>query len=362
LKTIDIQFKDNLYKKEISKFRLQKHNKTPEDLVKFQIEKRFSKKKQTPVPNWAHPETEVDIDLHFKRLQNPTNCFTFLSRPHSLYKDFFISDPPAYFFIQQLSSLRIKQSKERELLRAKSVRNKYTPRLDKISQIRAFLNQTNSVRRNLIIEAAIEDELIECGKTVYVAERSLALKELEYLNLNHKNKFYAVKDNPFFSMQKGIRHEDGIGKKFHNSLLGFVESGIYKRIVDASQENKYYRRRLATVKLLGGSTKLSVDKVRINNSIQTIFYLSLILVFIGTIVLAFEIQSLKLRYIFGGDESITTPVDLSGTVKNIFSGIIKVLRAENEKAVKTFLKKNNRRNKNEPKEIVLVQSILDMPK
>jgi len=352
LKTVHLQFEENDYKKEVLKFRLQKYNKTPEDLAKFQIKKSFSREKQTPSPNWTHPETEFDMDLYFKRLQNPTNCFSFLSRPYSLYKEFFISDPSAYFFIHQLSSVRIKQSRERGLLRAKSIRNKYSPRLDKISQIRAFLNQTKSLRGNLIIEAAIEDEMIECGKTVYVAERSLVLNELEYLNLNHKNKFYAVKEHPFFYLRKGIKHGTEIRKKFHNYVLGFVESGIYKRIAEVTQENQYYRRRLATVKLLGGSTKQTVDKVRINNSIQTIFYLSLILVFIGTVVLAFEIQSLNLRSIFDGD-STSTAVDLSATVKSIVLGIIKVLRAENQKAVKILLNRNNKqRNKNGPKGII----------
>jgi len=350
----------------IEKFKLDKYNKTITENGDFAAWGRtlsyYARTEQLPLQeflnkvgsrrSWAFPLTELDLELYFKQFQNRTNCYTFLSRPVGRYQYIYIPDPSAYFFMQQLAR------RPMEDLRAKSKRNRYAPKLEKIPQIKKFANQTNSLDRGLIIEAAIEDELIECGKTVYVAERSLALKELEYLNLNYKNKFYAVLNRSIFFIQSGIEYENLIGKQFHQSLVGFVESGIYKNIAEGKEKHKYNRRRLATIKLLGGSTQPSVDKVRINNSIQTIFYLSMILVFIGTIVFVFEIQSLNLRNIFGGDP--ITIINLYAIVKNIISGFVEILLVENQKVAKTFLKIKTQGIKNVPKGIIKVHSSLDL--
>jgi len=107
----------------------------------------------------------------------------------------------------------------------------------------------------------------KCGKTIYVAERSIASRELEYLILNYKKKFYAVEGKPFFSIQSGVEYSSIFVENFHNYLTRLFESGIYKEISELLQEQKHLKRRLLTIKLFGGGTQRFADNVRPNGSI-----------------------------------------------------------------------------------------------
>jgi len=319
------QFLSYPYQRDALKLRLNKYIKTMADFKKETARVRtiikydystpniFPKRVlgYTSLPSWALPLSDLDLDLYSKQYQIPTNCFTMLSSPKLTDKNNYISDPGSYFLV---SELKIRTVRAKTLYRAKNRKYRYYPKLDKIWKIQKFVNESNLLRHSccsnispaskkyttlvnrllfnnsLVIEAGIEDELNECGKTVYFAERSLALRELYYLNLNYKNKFYAVTERPIVSLPKGVEYDSSVGEKFQGYLRRLLESGLYKEIVEMVQEQKYLKRRLLTIKLLGVSTRRFVDKVRINGSIQTVFYLCLSLLFVSACVLFFEIR------------------------------------------------------------------------
>jgi len=148
--------------------------------------------------------------------------------------------------------------------------HRYTPKLDQLNRTRMFAQKLNIKYRGFVSESLIEEQLTQCGKTVFLGERSLVLRELEYLNMNYKTKLYIVNE-PLFIARTGIAYSKSLRPEFHSNIMSTVESGIYSRMFESYNTYRYYVRKLYTSQKSNANKLLSIDKVRITGSIQTLF-------------------------------------------------------------------------------------------
>jgi len=124
--------------------------------------------------------------------------------------------------------------------------------------------------------------------------------ESQYLNLNYRNKFYVVQNTSMVPELKILALLGPITiTKFQQFALWIVESGIYQQIKESVMENKYLVRKFATQRF-GGRIESYVDKVRIQGSIQTLFFISLLSSILCTLVFGIEYgefaKSLLIRF------------------------------------------------------------------
>jgi len=280
------------------KIRLKKYNKTIPDwaaqgfhngLTDF-IQNIKAQKHKTPPhkkndENWTLPLSEYELDSYFREWQKDENCFDLLSTPVRLSNTTLISDPKKYFLIST-SITRLMLSTSFVIRR----KHRYTPKLDKLQETEQFAKKLNINYGGFVIESLIEEQLTQCGKTVFVGERPLILRELEYLNVNYKTKMYVVNE-PYFVARTGIAYDKALEPKFQTYIKAVVQSGIYTRMLHTYNNYRYYIRKFYTSQKSNAKNLESVDKVRISGSIQTLFYLSLILLIVCGLILLVEIKT-----------------------------------------------------------------------
>jgi len=263
-------------------------------LQEIELDKsRTHKKNEEP---WTLPISDYDLDLYFEQLQNEKDCFNLLSTSVEHRNTTLVSDTLKYF-LMPANLRRSTWLKSRDPVFPITRKIKYTPKLENLKETKRLANKLNVKYGGFVSDSLIEEQLTQCGKTVFVGERSLVLKELEYLNLNYKNKLYLVDDEPFFVARSGIAYSQSLGPAFQKYITSIVQSGIYSRLFDSYNAYKCHIRKLYTSRAQKSSANNleSIDKIRITGSIQTLFYLCLIFVIVCSLCLVFESKISRFR-------------------------------------------------------------------
>jgi len=179
-----------------------------------------------------------------------------------------ISDSFRYFLLRE--------DKFENHLHLRNKKNRHYPNLKRLMDIETLAKERNVKREDFLIESLIEQELVQCQKSIFISEQSNIQIESKYLNLNYRNKFYVVGNTKLFPKYKTLTFNEVFARtRFRQLILLVVESGIYKQIDDSVTESKYLVRKHAT-KLFGGKIESYVDKVRIKGGfIQTLFFIGL---------------------------------------------------------------------------------------
>jgi len=139
-------------------------------------------------------------------------------------------------------------------------------------------------------EAAIEKELIECKKSVYLVRKETIASETSYLKNNHKRlKFYQVKQNivtPEVGNWKCSYHKSS---KMSMLLSGFFESGILSELDYFEKYTIMLKRRKGTAVVR--SNMHPIQPIHLNDSIHTVFILYAALISFAVLGIVIECYS-----------------------------------------------------------------------
>jgi len=110
--------------------------------------------------------TNADFDTYVKQWQDP-NCFSFLSNLHNsrIWKGReLISDSFRYYLLADVET-----RENRYLINRK---NRHYPNLNNLKEIESLTKENKIRREDFLIESLTEKELIECKKSILLAEGS----------------------------------------------------------------------------------------------------------------------------------------------------------------------------------------------
>jgi len=123
-----------------------------------------------------------------------------------------------------------------------------------------------------ILSTAVEEEVVTCNRSVFVAEEAKINWEYEYLSRNYITKeFFKGKEPILFSLIGWTFNVAG-GSKVPIVFKTMVESGIYQQIERIFNNYKAYLRLNYTRKMVSNETQRRVSAIWIGDNIQVIFY------------------------------------------------------------------------------------------
>jgi len=139
------------------------------------------------------------------------------------------------------------------------------------------------------IEAAIEDELVKCEKSIYFSEN--IDRELDYLNTNYRRRaFYKLKEKLDSRPVVWLFMEFGEKKMLRTTKL-LIEAGIYQIMEREIQTLHYLTKWKATKELPGFKSDKLVSPISLGSSVQSVFFIYLLLTEISFLVIVFEVLS-----------------------------------------------------------------------
>jgi len=140
---------------------------------------------------------------------------------------------------------------------------------------------------NTHIQAAAEDELVQCGKSTFFSDS--INRELDYLNANYRRSgFYKLKETLLSQIE--LRGFERFGHlKLLKTIKLLLEGGVHQKIQNEKHSLDYLRRWKITQVLISNSNYNNrVSPVSLSSSIQSIFYIYLCLMTISCFVFPFE--------------------------------------------------------------------------
>ncbi|OXA43300.1 hypothetical protein Fcan01_22140, partial [Folsomia candida] len=126
------------------------------------------------------------------------------------------------------------------------------------------------------VQELIEEELIECGKSVYVDYSKEVVANRSYLKRRYPNiNFYLGKEK-FFEKSYGLIFEINVAKsKVPTYFKMFFESGIYIMLNSLADYNLYNQKKIISSRIIANRQELGNEEtfspLKIENSIQTLF-------------------------------------------------------------------------------------------
>jgi hypothetical protein len=226
----------------------------------------------------------------FALLQKPLETCPEKNLSTAVQKKFF-SYPWMYNEIglleQELLTSRVSGAEKAYVMRLKTFflpRNRYHPKHPK------FLS-TNDNAIPYYLSAAVEEELIACGKSIYIGESKDLERELLYLRSNYPRKGFYMSNDTFET--KGSRpviwmFRNSARSKAPHYFKLLIEGGIRDGILSL-RSHKYYAMRSIGTKLIKEAESKMNKSSGMAGSIQTIFLILLYILSFATLVFLAEI-------------------------------------------------------------------------
>jgi hypothetical protein len=149
-----------------------------------------------------------------------------------------------------------------------------------------------------LMAAAVEKEIVDCGRSVFIAELNELRAELLYLQRNYPERTFYVGNGTIESgeMQKLLwqytGHENPILAQYLRHLL---QGGFRTHILQIQSHRNYLERRIGTDIIK--EQKQTVAGMDMNGSIQTIFIILVAILVLGSSVFSMEILCSRRRTI-----------------------------------------------------------------
>lgn len=139
------------------------------------------------------------------------------------------------------------------------------------------------------IRQAIEAELVECREAVFVKRAEKMGSEFDYLTKSYKNLSFFTSESEFDGMDGITVPEDGTGMK--TWLQTYIEVGLLQMHRVKMEKMQEIQRYNSFTRNYSKQFHKAFSPTSIKDSIQTLFFLVLLLLFVAIIVIGFEICS-----------------------------------------------------------------------
>lgn len=271
--------------------------------VKYNFE-QYGKMNRTAKPNrlsaanfYLYWYTSYIIGLYgyedgLKETNNPyysvsTDCFSILSTP----VDGTYPVPKFYLFLYYNVNIKFMYNGEHDIKTTKPLElglNLFYPKQRLYPRSITSLSRTNVSEQR----KEVEKEVVECGKTVFVAATGEFVGEVDFLSRTYPwIKFYISKDI-FMPEPYGIIIKNPGMSKIPQRVNSLVESGIYSRLVKERNERQNFRRQRA------GVYKPPKETMAMDGRISTLFMLCVGLAALAILVWGVECCSFNTKTFF----------------------------------------------------------------
>jgi len=234
-----------------------------------------------------------------KKLQNDDSCFSLLSPPLNPGLDTFRPSPHGYEVLNVILAGLTESESDQEDYLAKFVQPKqrHYPKFQSILQ-KPVAALTQVINNNSIFvekyhpfirEAAIEDELTECGKSVYISATESVKDELDYLRTNYPTLNFYRSKHSIFKRITGWNFpplQMLLSKLPKRIQAYYAETGIYHHLNRQTRMSSLINRRKYT-SIINKAKKVSA--IKLTKPLQTVFIIILVGLLITVVVFGFEL-------------------------------------------------------------------------
>jgi hypothetical protein len=223
---------------------------------------------------------------HFALLQAPKICDTPYSVPVNETQR--LGNPYMYNFFSQFLfdvfdiQYTLKTFNPIHVLKFSSLKHRHYPRDPD------FPNSKNGLIRHYMA-AAVEKEIVACGKSIFIADLNELRAELLYLNRNYPDRLFYVGKG---SIEDGSLRKVFWDYRFYGNpitaqyLRYLLQAGIRTHILRIQSHKKYLERRIGTIIIK--EMQPTAGGMDMNGSIQTIFIILVAILSLASFVFSFE--------------------------------------------------------------------------
>jgi len=239
-----------------------------------------------------------------KKYHNDDSCFSLLSPPLNPGLDTFSASPHGYELLDVILSGLTDSEVDQEHFLAKFVQPKqrHYPKFPNMLQqpVETFTHEIYGIigepttllvkkYHPFVKEAAIEDELTECGKSVYISTAESVKDELNYLRANYPTLSFYTPNYSIFPMITGWTFppiQMVLSKLPKRIQAYYAETGIYQHLNRQTRMASLINRRKYT-SIINKAKKVSA--IKLSKPLQTVFIIILVGLLTTLVVFGFEL-------------------------------------------------------------------------
>ncbi|OXA49589.1 hypothetical protein Fcan01_15660 [Folsomia candida] len=152
----------------------------------------------------------------------------------------------------------------------------------------SFFNENFSLG---VLQGNIEKEVVQCGKTVFIAKSSELQIEKEFLARKYPRKKFVVSDQVVQTYPSGIAFQFPLRSPIIKSFKGVVEAGIWVHVEGEELQAKNFNRTQAVVMRQSNNIVLT-NIATLNGALPTVFILA------GSLICAAMVAFIKERQLY----------------------------------------------------------------